>query len=149
MRRSGRGFLTGGRHALGRGGNGGSCGNAKNQGGIVEAGKLSMSSHERTGWRDKEISLRHRAWGFNCPAVDLDFLMVEYNLGKAVAMVEYKHFKACMPNLNHASYRAIMDVANNHNPDPLPFLLAFYWPEQWAFRAYPVNDQAIESGKTR
>lgn len=50
-----------------------------------------MSAYERSGWRDMELSGRHRIWGFNCPAVDLDFLMVEYNLGIAIAVVEYKH----------------------------------------------------------
>lgn len=34
-----------------------------------------MTAQERTGWRDEEISARHRIWGVNCPAVDLDFLM--------------------------------------------------------------------------
>ena len=48
---------------------------------------------ERTNWRDQELSARHRTWGFNCPAVDLDFLMVEYNIGKPVGLIEYKHFK--------------------------------------------------------
>jgi hypothetical protein len=38
---------------------------------------------ERNGWRDLEMSLRHKLWGFHCPAVDIDFLMVEYNRGQA------------------------------------------------------------------
>ncbi len=32
---------------------------------------------ERTGWRDEKISQRHREWGYNCPAVDLDFEVVD------------------------------------------------------------------------
>lgn len=96
---------------------------------------------ERTGWRDQEISARHRTWGFNCPAVDLDFLMVEYNLGKPVGLIEYKHFKAQTPNLLHATYRALSELADIAG---LPFLLAFYWPEIWAFRVTPVNDKAKE-----
>ena len=47
---------------------------------------------ERTGWRDPEISGRHRMWGFDCPAADVDW--IEYNHGVPVAMVEYKHEKA-------------------------------------------------------
>lgn len=97
--------------------------------------------NERTGWRDQRISARHRQWGFNCPAVDLDFLMVEYNVGKPVGLVEYKHHSAQTPNLNHATYRALSELANQSG---LPFLLAFYWPDIWAFRVHPVNAVAEE-----
>jgi len=44
---------------------------------------------ERTGWRDLELSKRHRQWGWDCPGIDLDFLFLEYDRGKAVAIVEY------------------------------------------------------------
>jgi hypothetical protein len=97
---------------------------------------------ERTGWRDAAISQRHREWGFNCPAVDLDFLMVEYNLGKPVGLIEYKHHLARPPNLNHATYRALVELSDAAK---LPFLIAFYWPEIWAFKVLPVNDVATKS----
>lgn len=99
---------------------------------------------ERTGWRDLDLSKRHRMWGFNCPAVDLDFLMVEYNLGKPVGLIEYKHFKAQPPNLKHPTYRALVTLATMAN---LPFMIAFYWPGIWAFRVIPVNEKAKESFK--
>src|SRR5262245_54940974 len=90
---------------------------------------------ERTGWRDAEISQRHRMWGFNCPAVDLDFLMVEYNIGKPVGLVEYKHYCAAFPNVQHATYRALAELAD---VAMLPFVIAFYWPAIWAFVVHPV-----------
>jgi len=96
-------------------------------------------SPERTGWRDEGISRRHREWGFNCPAVDLDFLVVEYNLGLPVALVEYKHFKAREPVIDHPTYRALTALADGYNQEPLPFIIAFYWPEIWAFRVSPIN----------
>lgn len=96
---------------------------------------------ERTGWRDESISARHRHWGFNCPAVDLDFLVVEYNLGLPVALIEYKNKRARVPDINHATYRALTALADGYR-DPLPFLIARYWPEVWAFRVTPVNDVA-------
>ena len=96
-------------------------------------------SVERTGWRDAAISARHRVWGFNCPAVDLDFLMVEYNLGKPVGLVEYKHHSAWEPDLRHPTYRALTELADLA---ALPFLIAFYWPDVWAFRITPVNESA-------
>ena len=95
---------------------------------------------ERTGWRDAEVSARHREWGFNCPAVDLDFLMVEYNLGKPVGLIEYKHHCSIMPlNLKHPTYRALSELANCAQ---LPFLIAKYWKRNWSFRVIPVNDVA-------
>ena len=99
---------------------------------------------ERTGWRDERISARHRDWGFNCPAVDLDFLMVEYNLGKPVALVEYKHHQAMMPNVKHPTYRALIDLADGYRDDPLLALISFYWPEVWAFKVFPINGVAKE-----
>lgn len=100
-----------------------------------------MTAYERTGWRDQAISKRHRDWGFNCPAVDLDFLMVEYNIGEPAALVEYKLFSARMPDLRHATYRALESLANRL--PPIPFMIAFYWPVAWAFRVHPVNDMAM------
>lgn len=97
------------------------------------------SRPERTGWRDEKISARHRMWGFNCPAVDLDFLMVEYNLGKPVGLVEYKHEGAAMPSILHPTYRAITELANLAS---LPFIIAFYNNIEWWFKVTPVNDRA-------
>ena len=45
---------------------------------------------ERTNWRDEALSQRHRQWGWNCPGLDLDFVFLEYDKGRAVAVVEYK-----------------------------------------------------------
>jgi hypothetical protein len=100
---------------------------------------------ERTGWRDEEISKRHREWGFNCPAVDLDFLVVEYNFGKPVALIEYKHNKAAPPILKHATYSALSALADGYTDGPLPFVVAFYWPGVWAFRITPVNKAAFDA----
>ncbi|MGI9485449.1 MAG: hypothetical protein ACR2RF_06115 [Geminicoccaceae bacterium] len=96
---------------------------------------------ERTGWRDQEISARHRQWGFNCPGVDLDFVIAEYHIGKPVGIVEYKHHFAQMPSLQHPTYRALKELADGYR-EPLPFLVSFYWPRIWAFRIYPVNEIA-------
>lgn len=97
---------------------------------------------ERTGWRDESISNRHRQWGFNCPAVDLDFLVVEYNFGKPVALIEYKNYRARKPALDHATYRALSALADGYTENPLPFIVAFYWPDIWAFKITPVNQSA-------
>ncbi len=92
---------------------------------------------ESTGWRDKAMSERHRAWGFNCPAADLDLVMVEYNFGRPVGVIEFKHAGVDFPDLEHPTYRALTRLADASG---LPFLLAFYWPSTWAFRVHPVNE---------
>lgn len=67
---------------------------------------------ERSGWRDQAISARHRQWGWDCPGVDLDWLFLEYDRGKAVAIVEYKHELAGSISLAHPTYQAMIDLSN-------------------------------------
>lgn len=98
---------------------------------------------ERLGWRDERLSERHGHWGFNCPAVDIDFLLVEYNTGKTCALIEYKHKNTSPPNVQHASYRAIVDLADGYRHRALPCLIAIYDPDTWAFKVIPLNEAGI------
>lgn len=92
---------------------------------------------ERTGWRDEALSERHGHWGFNCPALDIDFVMIEYDRGIPKALVEYKHRRALgRTNYRHPSYRALHALARGSG---IPLLIAFYDPGCWAFKVYPVN----------
>ncbi len=95
---------------------------------------------ERTGWRDQELSLRHRAWGWDCPAVDIDFLMVEYDKGEPVAVVEYKHENAPPQSPSHPSYRALVKLADRAG---LPMLFVRYAADFSWFRVTPLNDCAM------
>jgi hypothetical protein len=94
---------------------------------------------KRTGWRDQEISERHRLWGASCPAVDLDFLLTEIHVGEPAALVEYKHFHARPINVASAVFTALRRLADRAE---IPFLVAWYWPNSWAFRICPINDLA-------
>lgn len=98
---------------------------------------------ERTRWRDQEISSRHRAWGMNCPAVDLDFVLLEFNHGIPVAVVDYKHCAKANPleDLNEWAVKA-MSALFNERGENLPFFVARYWPETWAFKVLAMNDAA-------
>lgn len=101
-----------------------------------------MTAYERTGWRDKEISNRHRDWGFNCPSVDLDFVMVEYNFGAPVAIVEYKHHLSSVPApMTHPTMKALGSLYTSTG-EQIPLVIAYYWPEAWAFRVKPYNASA-------
>lgn len=99
---------------------------------------------ERTGWRCQAISARHRQWGYNCPAVDLDFMVAEYNHGKPVALIEYKEKHAQMPSFDHPTYKALAALADGYVDGPIPLILAFYCPEDWWFVSYPINEAGNE-----
>ena len=104
---------------------------------------VTIPATERTGWRDQDLSARHRRWGVNCPAVDLDFLLVEYCLGEPAALVEYKHHRARPFDLGHPTYRAVRLLADRE--PAVPFLIARYWPGRWAFHVTAVNTAALEA----
>ena len=97
---------------------------------------------EKTGFRDEALSLRHRSYGFNCPAVDIDLLMIEYDLAAPVGLVEFKYHLMKNIDLAHPTYRAIAELCSGYRNAPLPFFLSRYWDNPWMFEVTPVNDAA-------
>lgn len=94
---------------------------------------------------DRMLSERHMDyWGTECPAVDLDFLMCEFNHGVPVAIVDYKYGEAPLENTNALTFQALSSF---HKPDggQLPFFIARYWPHTWAIRLLAVNNAAIDA----
>lgn len=104
---------------------------------------------ENIGFRDGSLSLRHRDWGFDCPAVDLDFPLIEYNRGQASAIVEYKFAAADEPDFNNPSLRALAGLANAAG---IPFIVALYTRDPWTFQVFRGNKHAErvyrEDGRT-
>ncbi len=96
---------------------------------------------ERTGWRDEALSQRHRRWGWDCPAADLDFLFMEYDRGKAVAIVEYKNEHAAPQYACHPTYQAMIDLGNKAG---IPVLACRYSDDFTEWKAIPLNDKARE-----
>ena len=96
---------------------------------------------ERTGWRDELLSSRHRAWGWDCPAVDIDFLLLEYNHGKACALVEYKHERAAPQYPTHPTYKALIDLGNRAG---IPVIACRYSDDFSEWKVAPLNDKAKE-----
>ena len=94
---------------------------------------------ERTGWRDENLSRRHRRWGWDCPAVDLDFLFLEYDKGKASALVEYKNEHASDQWACHPTYQAMIDLGNRAN---VPVLACRYKDDFSTWIVTPLNEQA-------
>ena len=96
---------------------------------------------ERTGWRDLSLSQRHRKWGWDCPAVDLDFLFLEYDKGKAVAIVEYKHERAKDQYASHPTYQAMIDLGTRAG---VPVIAVRYADDFAWWKAIPLNAKAKE-----
>jgi len=97
---------------------------------------------ERTFQRDMKLLLRHRQWGFNVPAEDIDF--IEYDNRKAIALVEYKRaydLASCHPNLD-ANLEALIDLGNKAS---LPVFCTFYKSLRW-YRVFPLNKFAKDKG---
>lgn len=107
----------------------------------------TVNGHRRMNaealWRAQlELSDRHRKWGDDCPAVDLDYLMAEFNHGIPVAIVDYKHHQANLAQTSaktHETLSGFYDKAGSQ----IPFMVARYWPRSWAFKIRPVNDPAV------
>lgn len=91
---------------------------------------------ERSGWRDLRLSARHREWGWNTPAVDLDFLFLEYDKGKAVALVEYKHECASTQHSIHPTYQAMIDLGDRAK---VPVFACRYKDDFSEWRVVPLN----------
>jgi hypothetical protein len=94
---------------------------------------------ERSGWRDEALSRRHRKWGWDCPGTDFDF--IEYDGGRAVAVVEYKHECSEPTHPSSSNIRALLDICNNRY-NPLPLFGVRYAADFSWFRVKPLNEIA-------
>ena len=102
---------------------------------------MLMSANERTGWRDDALSLRHREWGHDCPAVDLDFLLIEYDRAEPKALVEYKNEHAQPIVVSKSpSIRAMAKLADDAN---LPAFLVRYADDFTWWKVRPLNRQSL------
>lgn len=96
---------------------------------------------ERSGWRDLELNNRHRKWGWDCPAVDLDFLFLEYDKGQPVCIVEYKHEKAALQFACHPTYQAMINLGSRAG---IPVFAARYKGDFTEWIIVPLNKIAKE-----
>ncbi len=65
-----------------------------------------MTSNERSFKRDAWLSTRHRVWGPDVPAMDLDFILAEYDRCVPVVLIDYKHERATI-NLDSANTKTL------------------------------------------
>jgi hypothetical protein len=100
-----------------------------------------VSAGEVTGWRDEEISRRHRLYGMNVPAVDVDFALVEYDMSEPKLIVDYKRGLERDVQLD-ASLRALGRLYSATGAQ-LPAYVVRYDVNPWRYTVAPVNASAI------
>jgi len=98
---------------------------------------------EQTHWRDAALSLRHRQWGADLAAVDLDLVLVEFDHGTPRALIEYKSAGAQV-DFSSPSVKALERLATAAG---IPFAVVKYWPDTWAFAITPMNAAARRAFK--
>ena len=102
-----------------------------------------ITMRERSGWRDEAISRRHRLWGVELQATDIDWLVSEYRSEsgdiRPAAIVEYKKGFANSPNLNSPQYIVIGKLATRAD---LPFFVCHYTADCSQFSVTPANGWA-------
>lgn len=96
---------------------------------------------EETGWRDGRISQRHRTWGMDAPAVDIDWLLIEYSASQPVAIIDWKAFGSPEANLMSNNFRALRSLANAAG---IPLMIVYYQAQDWWFRVVPANVWAVK-----
>lgn len=98
--------------------------------------------HERTGWRDEGLSKRHRLWGYDCPALDIDFLLVEFDTCKPKALVEYKNIHAPDQTANMPQYRTLVNLGNMAK---IPVFSVRYSDDYSKYTVTALNDLAANT----
>lgn len=99
-----------------------------------------MARHERYGTRHDWLSVRHRAWGDDCPATDVDLLLIEYDARKPVALIDYKEgFDRPLTASERASLAAQRELASLAG---LPFYVVRYREADATFYVEPQNELA-------
>lgn len=97
---------------------------------------------ERNRIRDNGLNDRHREWGWNCPAMDIDFMMVEFSSGLPMALCEYKHEHAGRINTKHPSIKAMVSLANASR---IPAFLCRYADDYSWFDVHCLNKCATDA----
>ena len=100
-----------------------------------------MTANERTGWRDGDLSQHHRDfWGIDCPAVDIDFLVIEYDRCEPKALVEYKNEYA--PPIDTEKSPSVKAIRRLADAAGIPVFIVRYASDfmQWKVRA--LNEPA-------
>jgi hypothetical protein len=107
---------------------------------------------ESTGWRDQWISQRHRAWGWDCAATDIDGIGTQDVL-KADTFLEYYHYQP-VALFEYKTYGSLEQlgldkVKRDHEPVKrlatmagIPSFIVGYDSQAVQFQVHPTNQVA-------
>lgn len=97
-----------------------------------------MSAYERSGFRDEGISRKHRQWGKELTATDIDFLMNEYRADthQPKAIIDYKHEKRDVASYEDSAVTAQAVLATNAG---IPFFIVRYSADYCDYWVFPRN----------
>ena len=95
---------------------------------------VTVVRQERSGWRDLELSKRHRLWGTGVPCCDLDF--IEYDGNQPVAIIEYKNAFAAPVLDDNTNVRALKTLASRAK---IPFFGVRYTEDFSKWKVCPLN----------
>lgn len=110
---------------------------------------MGKVKQERSGWRDENISRRHRDYGYDVPCVDMDFILLSYDQGKPVALIEYKHERAEKMDLGHPTLKALSELFTHEGDGikQLPLFICRYKDDFSEYIVTPVNTSAMDKLK--
>lgn len=94
---------------------------------------------EYLGFRDEKLSQWHRSLGWDFPATDLDFPLIEYDMGRPCALIEYKHWNARGLTFEHPSIKALIALADAAK---IPSFVVRYTDNIDQFQVMPLNPYA-------
>jgi hypothetical protein len=97
---------------------------------------------ESTGWRDSWISDKHRSWGYDLPASDIDFMLLEYDNMKPITLVEHKTVGCWKQFGRETVLRWHAPVATLATMAGLPSYLCLYEKHPAAFYVLATNEIA-------
>lgn len=102
-----------------------------------------MARRLDTGWRDGSLTARHNHWGYDAPAPGMSFVMVEYDRGEPLALINYIRRGEALPGGTEviSAYRAF-GRTHRLTGEQLPLFTVRYDPRNWAYQMFGHNDSA-------
>ena len=101
-----------------------------------------VRQREAKEWRDEWISERHRTWGYQLPATDIDFMLLEYTGSKPIALIEYKTIGSVKYVGMDKVMRGHAPVSNLADMADLPSFVVVYDIHAIKFWVMPSNNKA-------
>lgn len=101
-----------------------------------------MPRERLTEFTGYEVSEWHRTRGEHLPCVDMDFVVIEYDLGMPKAIIEHKHENWRCQNWNSPSFIALREVAAPRRYE-LPFYVVKNKHDCSEFKVKPMNLSAL------